>query len=219
MILARNEFQKRGWLTYTELMRISPTIEWRNLIKAFLCYNISIVFSYALGFLTIAGAFIVASHVPGSLLSKTAVVSTTTTNITSPLDLMDCCCNATPSVHSHKNLPIDNRQQPDQMAGGHDPSSTGYGDLISNTIELLKRRLEETEPRDYEPRNEKESCPYSSDKNFKTFDTIVSLLAVPAAFKHRPVANQSTLFNYKTQKWSEGRQENSWSFWLQKKLI
>ncbi|XP_032592617.1 protein CNPPD1 isoform X2 [Drosophila grimshawi] len=83
--LAEREGLRRGWLTYSELMQLLPDFT----IMRFLLNNLAVLaLSYAASVFTIAGAFFIASQVPGTLWHRrtathaTAAVSTT---ITTPI--------------------------------------------------------------------------------------------------------------------------------------
>lgn len=63
--LARRQGLRRGWLTYTELTQLIPTLV---IAKTFLQYSTLFTVSYAASVFTIAGAFFLASQVPGTAL-------------------------------------------------------------------------------------------------------------------------------------------------------
>lgn len=63
--LAKREGLERGWLTYTELSNLMPTLA---IAKAFLQHATIFAVSYAASVVTIAGAFFLASKVPGTAL-------------------------------------------------------------------------------------------------------------------------------------------------------
>lgn len=65
--MARRQGLKRGWLTYTELFRLMPTLA---LAKQILSYSTVLALSYCAGVMTIASGFFLASQVPGTSLSK-----------------------------------------------------------------------------------------------------------------------------------------------------
>lgn len=79
--LAQREGLRRGWLTYSELVQLLPSF---TLMK-FLLNNLAVLaISYAASVFTIAGAFFIASQVPGTLWHRpantTSTAATTTTN-------------------------------------------------------------------------------------------------------------------------------------------
>lgn len=73
-ILAKRQGLKRGWLTYTELANLIPSIA---IAKAFLQYSALFTVSYAASVVTIAGALFFASQVPGPALYRSAKSSDT----------------------------------------------------------------------------------------------------------------------------------------------
>lgn len=88
--LAQREGLRRGWLTYSELMQLLPSF---TLMK-FLLNNLAVMaLSYAASVFTIAGAFFIASQLPGTLWHRaradttnaTATVNTQTLNPLSPI--------------------------------------------------------------------------------------------------------------------------------------
>lgn len=72
--LAERETRTRGWLTYTELCTLMPSID---AIRKAVSYSALLAVSYTAGVIALAGAFFVASQVPGSYLCDR---TTTTTN-------------------------------------------------------------------------------------------------------------------------------------------
>lgn len=63
--IARRQGLERGWLTYTELSNLMPSL---MIAKAFLHHATIFAVSYAASVVTIAGAFFLASKVPGTAL-------------------------------------------------------------------------------------------------------------------------------------------------------
>ncbi|XP_016960980.1 protein CNPPD1 isoform X2 [Drosophila biarmipes] len=62
--LAKRQGLRRGWLTYSELSQMMPSLAWTK----FLLNSISVLaMSYAASVITVAGAFFIASQVPGTL--------------------------------------------------------------------------------------------------------------------------------------------------------
>ncbi|XP_017061206.1 protein CNPPD1 [Drosophila ficusphila] len=62
--LAERQGLRRGWLTYSELAQLLPSFVWTK----FLVNSVTVLaFSYAASVITLAGAFFVASQVPGTL--------------------------------------------------------------------------------------------------------------------------------------------------------
>ncbi|KAH8377516.1 hypothetical protein KR093_005789, partial [Drosophila rubida] len=79
--LAQREGLRRGWLTYSELMQLLPDFT----LMSFVLNNFAMLaLSYAASVITIAGAFFIASQVPGTLWHRqtNASVSTATTTST-----------------------------------------------------------------------------------------------------------------------------------------
>lgn len=73
--LARQQGVRRGWLTYTELTQLIPSLA---IAKSFLQYSTVFAVSYAASVFTIAGAFLLASQVPGTALYNSSSSSSTT---------------------------------------------------------------------------------------------------------------------------------------------
>lgn len=73
-VLAEREARDRGWLTYTELCTLMPSID---LIRKAISYSALLAVSYTAGVIALAGAFFVASHVPGSYLCDRRTATTT----------------------------------------------------------------------------------------------------------------------------------------------
>ncbi|XP_067621443.1 protein CNPPD1 [Eurosta solidaginis] len=70
--LARREGLRRGWLTYTELMQMLPSFT----LAKFILNNIAVMaVSYAASVITIAGAFFLASQIPGTVLHRKAIAT------------------------------------------------------------------------------------------------------------------------------------------------
>lgn len=63
--IAKREGLERGWLTYTELSNLMPSLA---IARAFLQHATIFAVSYAASVVTIAGAFFLASKVPGTAL-------------------------------------------------------------------------------------------------------------------------------------------------------
>ncbi|XP_016970890.1 protein CNPPD1 isoform X2 [Drosophila rhopaloa] len=62
--LAERQGLRRGWLTYSELVQLLPSFAWTK----FLVNSVSVLaLSYAASVITLAGAFFIASQVPGTL--------------------------------------------------------------------------------------------------------------------------------------------------------
>ncbi|KAH8339643.1 hypothetical protein KR067_005016, partial [Drosophila pandora] len=71
--LAEREGLRRGWLTYSELVRLLPCF---TLTKFFLNSIGVLTLSYAASVITLAGAFFIASQVPGTLWHRKSAVLT-----------------------------------------------------------------------------------------------------------------------------------------------
>lgn len=67
--LALRQGCSRGWLTYTEMAQLFPSI---NIAKALFKYSAVFALSYTASVFTIAGAFLLASQVPGTSLYRPA---------------------------------------------------------------------------------------------------------------------------------------------------
>ncbi|EDW12074.1 protein CNPPD1 [Drosophila mojavensis] len=77
--LAQREGLRRGWLTYSELMQLLPSF---TLMK-FLLNNLAVLaLSYAASVFTIAGAFFIASQLPGTLWHRRSDIG----NATAPVN-------------------------------------------------------------------------------------------------------------------------------------
>ncbi|XP_055850720.1 protein CNPPD1 [Episyrphus balteatus] len=75
--LAKREGLRRGWLTYTELIHFLPSFT----LAKFLLNNITVMaVSYAASVMTIAGAFFLASQIPGNALHHGRRSVSTSTN-------------------------------------------------------------------------------------------------------------------------------------------
>lgn len=83
--IAKREGLERGWLTYTELSNLMPSLA---IAKAFLQHATVFAVSYAASVVTIAGAFFLASQVPGTPLHSCNVSRSETLklNVTTPSD-------------------------------------------------------------------------------------------------------------------------------------
>lgn len=83
--LAQREGLRRGWLTYSELMQLLPNFT----LMSFLLNNFAMLaLSYAASVFTIAGAFFIASQVPGTLWHRqtdTNPTATLNTTLTTPI--------------------------------------------------------------------------------------------------------------------------------------
>lgn len=83
--LAAQQGSARGWLTYTELAQLIPSM---SVARMFIQYSTVFAVSYAASVFTIAGAFLLASQVPGTSLYRsqtdaTPAATTTTSTCTS----------------------------------------------------------------------------------------------------------------------------------------
>lgn len=65
--LALTQGCARGWLTYTELVQLIPSL---RIAQAFVKYSAVFALSYTASVFTIAGAFLLASQVPGTSLYR-----------------------------------------------------------------------------------------------------------------------------------------------------
>ncbi|KAL7739264.1 hypothetical protein ACLKA6_008733 [Drosophila palustris] len=83
--LAQREGLRRGWLTYSELMQLLPNFT----LMSFILNNFAMLaLSYVASVFTIAGAFFIASQVPGTLWhrpAETTPTATVNTAITTPI--------------------------------------------------------------------------------------------------------------------------------------
>ncbi|XP_017077303.1 protein CNPPD1 isoform X2 [Drosophila eugracilis] len=85
--LAARQGLRRGWLTYSELVQLLPAFVWTR----FLVNSVSVLaLSYAASVITLAGAFFIASQVPGTIwhrevhtASEAQAISSTLSNQTS----------------------------------------------------------------------------------------------------------------------------------------
>ncbi|XP_037731220.1 protein CNPPD1 isoform X2 [Drosophila subpulchrella] len=62
--LAKRQGLRRGWLTYSELALMLPSLAWAKLLVNILSV---LAMSYAASVITVAGAFFIASQVPGTI--------------------------------------------------------------------------------------------------------------------------------------------------------
>ncbi|XP_017152121.1 protein CNPPD1 [Drosophila miranda] len=102
--LAEREGLRRGWLTYSELMQLLPSFTWMK----FLLNSITVMaLSYAASVITLAGAFFIASQVPGTLWHRRTptndVASTAnSTTLTTPASAPDAT-QAAPVISNEMN--------------------------------------------------------------------------------------------------------------------
>lgn len=112
--LARQQGLLRGWLTYTELSQLIPSL---SIAKAFIQYTSVFLVSYAASVFTIAGAFLVASQIPGSALyscTKSSTIFTQTKHTIQP-EIHTSTSNQTNVLLSNIDENDSNSTQPDQM--------------------------------------------------------------------------------------------------------
>ncbi|XP_068151638.1 protein CNPPD1 [Drosophila tropicalis] len=108
--LAERQGLRRGWLTYSELVQLLPDFAWMK----FMLNNIAVLaLSYAASVITIAGAFFIASQVPGTLWYRTARTTatrnetmansnaTSTMTVTTPVDSTNAT-QAAPVIINHE---------------------------------------------------------------------------------------------------------------------
>lgn len=101
LVLAKRQGLKRGWLTYTELSKLIPSIE---IAKQIIKYNAILAISYAAGFITIAGAFLLVSKIPGtSLYKQTSTDISSSTNQTLITEA-NTIINTTDGTENENNL-------------------------------------------------------------------------------------------------------------------
>jgi hypothetical protein len=81
VILAKRQGFARGWLTYTELMQLLPSM---SLAREIVNFTSLICIGYTASVLAIVGAFFVASYVPGTALYNKSSPTETTTTIGQP---------------------------------------------------------------------------------------------------------------------------------------
>lgn len=96
ILLAKRQGLQRGWLTYTELANLIPSMA---IAKSFLQFNALFTVSYAASVVTIAGAFFLASQVPGTALYN----STKSTTLPKTIDVANQSKLPDPSLESYKN--------------------------------------------------------------------------------------------------------------------
>ncbi|KAH8410310.1 hypothetical protein KR009_011670, partial [Drosophila setifemur] len=103
--LAEREGLRRGWLTYSELVQLLPSFAWTK----FLVNGVSILaLSYAASLITLAGAFFLASQVPGTLWHRRMNATIVEAVITSTIETADSVPNvaqATPVATVEMSLP------------------------------------------------------------------------------------------------------------------
>lgn len=96
--LAKREGLRRGWLTYTELIQFLPSFT----LAKFLLNNITVMaVSYAASVMTIAGAFFLASQIPGNALHHAR-----RSNVRTTIDVSSTSTAATENLSSegHQNI-------------------------------------------------------------------------------------------------------------------
>ncbi len=76
--IAKRQGLERGWLTYTELTNLMPSLA---IAKAFLHHATIFAVSYAASVVTIAGAFFLASKVPGTALYSSSISKSSQTTM------------------------------------------------------------------------------------------------------------------------------------------
>lgn len=81
--LAERESNSRGWLTYTELCTLMPSID---LVRSAVCYSVLLAVSYTAGVIALAGAFLVATQVPGSYLHEHPSSSSTDASLATAMN-------------------------------------------------------------------------------------------------------------------------------------
>ncbi|XP_055904081.1 protein CNPPD1 [Eupeodes corollae] len=111
--LAKREGLRRGWLTYTELIQFLPSFT----IAKFLLNNITVMaVSYAASVMTIAGAFFLASQIPGNALHHGSRRSESNSNTNHPTTV------PTSANQNMLNSPVDmmtgTSNSPDPMDSG-----------------------------------------------------------------------------------------------------
>lgn len=127
--LAQREGIRRGWLTYSELVQLLPSF---TLMK-FLLNNLAVLaLSYAASVITIAGAFFIASQVPGTLWHRQANSTTTAANTTTGVNTTEL---TTPIVTVHEGDEI--------SIGGSLASSSSNECCAALNVEAELLKLEE----------------------------------------------------------------------------
>ncbi|KAH8263421.1 hypothetical protein KR044_008762, partial [Drosophila immigrans] len=96
--LAQREGLRRGWLTYSELMQLLPDFT----LMSFVLNNFAMLaLSYAASVITIAGAFFIASQVPGTLWHRQSDVNVTTPSTTTLTTPIATPSNVSPQAESN----------------------------------------------------------------------------------------------------------------------
>lgn len=104
MALARQQGVRRGWLTYTELTQLIPSLA---IAKSFLQYSTVFAVSYAASVFTIAGAFLLASQVPGTALYNSSSSTSSSSRSSSKPDIIVTQSNDTNCLND-SSIPVDN---------------------------------------------------------------------------------------------------------------
>lgn len=110
--LAKREGLRRGWLTYTELIQFLPSFT----LAKFLLNNITVMaVSYAASVMTIAGAFFLASQIPGNALhhaTRNSRVVSSPTNINNNIDTTSSSTDRLSNDGQQNILVLDSNSSP-----------------------------------------------------------------------------------------------------------
>lgn len=144
--LARQQGVRRGWLTYTELTHLLPSLA---IAKSFLQYSTVFAVSYAASVFTIAGAFLLASQVPGTALYNSSSSSSSTSTSSPKSEILVTQSNDT-SCLNDSTLPANNdledinnleevlkRLNCNQLQDDEDTASTYYTGNLSTASVLV----------------------------------------------------------------------------------
>jgi len=131
-VLAKRQGLKRGWLTYTELTQLLPTL---SIAKQIINYSTILTLSYLAGVMTIFGGFFVASQVPGTSLSLTNKTSPSTLGGRTTIDRSISRSNKSAHVlnkngqsNDNNELTIDDETELDYMMEDLNESIENYDD-------------------------------------------------------------------------------------------
>lgn len=108
MELAQQQGSARGWLTYTELAQLIPSMA---VARSFVQYSTVFAVSYAASVFTIAGAFLLASQVPGTSLYH----STDSSNVSTAISVAPSATSGGAANDTAKDEIIDDDELMDRL--------------------------------------------------------------------------------------------------------
>ncbi|ALC40394.1 CG40191 [Drosophila busckii] len=200
--LALREGLRRGWLTYSELVQLLPSFT----LMRFLLNNLTVLaISYAASVFTIAGAFFIASQVPGTIWHRRVDTTATVTTQSNSL--------ATPMVTTNKTLAVPVLET--------DVTATKNESCMALNVEeeLLKleqqfcaeARLNELQSRQrLEPltqhnKNYRKTSTYAHKDNTKHW------LNMKAEFSDASDKRNALIFGHKQHNWEPAQKKHNWN--------